>query len=354
MYLEAIKRICEWEFSNNINLSTRFQRCQFLSGAEVDSLACHLQAARRSKPGAVIGRGKYNTYLGHTADYLRWLADEVLTDANAPAIRDAITDQDNRIRGKVSRRAGSRAAREQRILTKRLPDGAMEQLKSLFDNPFQRIYRKSDKGSRLRNVLMLRVLYETGMRRGELLGLKLRNLLESGGSGRAFLEIERNHHDEFDTRVNQPVGKTLGRTVPISPETERQLLEEYIKVWRAEIPGVGFSNEDFIFVNHRAGRTQGRPVTKSAFNSAITQLGRVFPNLQVVHPHLLRHDWNYRFSCRCDEEKWTVEDERESREILMGWKHDSPMSQLYNRRHIQEKANEIGRKVASDTQRRTG
>ena len=45
---------------------------------------------------------------------------------------------------------------------------------------------------------MLRILYETGIRRGELLSLKFNVLQESAGGDGAFLQIERNHLDQFD------------------------------------------------------------------------------------------------------------------------------------------------------------
>ena len=85
-------------------------------------------------------------------------------------------------------------------------------------------------------------------------------LKESSGGDGAFLCIERNHHDEFDSRVTQPVAKTLGRIVPISASTEILLLE-YRDQWRAEISNVGFSDNDFLFVSHCPGRSQGKPVT---------------------------------------------------------------------------------------------
>jgi len=350
VYLEAIKRVCEWEVRSNIDLTVRFQRREFLSTAEIDGLATYLQTARRGKPGDTIGRTKSNTYVAYAAQYFKWLAEDVITNPNTADIRAAITAQDETLTAKVIRKSGSRAARDQRILAKKLPDDARVQLESLFENPFQKIYRDSDHGPRLRNISMLRVLYATGMRRGELLSLKLGNFQESSGGENANLIIERNHHDDFDSRVRQPVAKTLGRIVPIPVQTENQILE-YISKWRAEVPGVGFSDNDFIFVNHRAGRTQGRPLSDSSLHTALDTLKRTFPDLASLHPHLLRHDWNYRFSRTVDEEHWSFKDERETREMLMGWSDGSSMSQLYNRRRIQEKANDIGLKVATDTRR---
>jgi len=351
VHLETIKRIYEWEARERINLVIRFQQHQFLLPAEIDSLAQHLGARRRGSKGEVISRGKYNTYVAYAADYLRWLADEVITEANITQIRTAIDRQHESLVAKVARKRGSTSAREQNIIAVRLPEDARIDLQGLFEDPLQGVMRHGDKGPRLRNTVMLRILYETGMRRGELLSLKLGSFRESSGGEGAFLHIERNHHDEFDSRVRQPVAKTLGRIVPISADAERQLID-YRDEWRAEIPGVGFSDQDFLFVNHRAGPPQGKPVTETAFNSALSNLKQTFPALVPLHPHLLRHDWNYRFSQQVDAEGLDFETERETREQLMGWKPNSSMSLLYNQRHIQERANQIGRKIASDTEKR--
>jgi integrase len=220
----------------------------------------------------------------------------------------------------------------------------------LFDQPFDSLRKPQDRGSRLRNVVMLRVLYETGMRSGELLSLKLRHLIEAGGDDSAYLDIERNHHDAVDTRLHQPVAKTLGRRVPISRSLEEQLIN-YRNNWRAEVPRVGFSDQDFIFIVHRGGHNQGKALPKTAFSSGLANLKHIFNSLTPIHPHLLRHDWNYRFSEQVDKEGMPFEQERTLREQLMGWEPDSPMSRRYNLRHIEQKSLEIGLKIASDTRK---
>ena len=133
---------------------------------------------------------------------------------------------------------------------------------------------------------------------------------------------------------------------------ERQLME-YIAEYRADVPGVGFDDEDFIFVTHRSKRGQGKPVSESNFGQAVVGLRDFFPALDTTHPHLLRHDWNYRFSEVATKAKLTPEKEAELRRLLMGWSVESGMPGHYNQRHLQEEASRLGRKVACDTERRT-
>ena len=348
VYLETIKRICEWESQHKLDLSDRFGKSLYLKPGELDSLVVHLGKRRRGKKGDVISRNKHNTFIFYAADYLTWIAIET-ADAGDPKIDHGIKQQQQAMSARKIRKSGSLSAAKQKIAFTHLPKSAEEVLLSLFDDPFEGINREAGKAPRLRNIVMLRILYETGMRRGELLSLKLRSFQESGGGEGAFLEIERNHSDEFDSRLRQPVAKTLGRIVPISDKAEQQLVD-YLMNWRADVPHVGFSENDFLFVNHRAGRNQGKPITETTFNSAISQLKSIFPELDPIYPHLFRHDWNYRFSKKTED--WVFEKEREVREKLMGWAPGSEMSLLYNQRKIQELANQVGRLIACDTSKR--
>jgi integrase len=352
VYLAAIRRVCEWESSRSIDLARRFHNRRFLSAPEVDDLTSYLRASKLSGKGGVIGSAKYNTYVAYAATYIRWLTQEVIIDSNTPDIRDATEEQNTMLLRKRRRKFGSKAAREQRIVALKLPAETRNQILDLFDQPFEGLRNPRNFGPRMRNIVMVRVLYETGMRFGELLSLKIKQIIEACGGDSAYLDIARNHHDEFDTRLHQPVVKTLGRRVPISEALEQQLVD-YRDNWRSEVPNVGFSDEDFIFVVHRGGRSQGQALPKSAFGTGIANLKQHFPAFIPVHPHLLRHDWNYRFSKQADNEGIPFEEERTLREQLMGWVPDSPMSRRYNLRHIEEKSHEIGRKIASDTARIT-
>lgn len=350
VYLAVIKRVCEWESSRNIDLALSFHNRKFLTAAQTDDLANYLRKSKLRGKGEVISPPKYNTYITYAAGYLHWLAQELITECNTPEVREALATQNTMLLRKKRRKTGSSSAREQRVVSMRLSDETRNQLLNLFNHPFDGLRKKQDFGPRLRNVVMLRVLYETGMRAGELLSLKLRSISEAVGDTSAYLDIERNHHDAIDTRLHQPVAKTLGRKVPISEHLEEQL-RDYRDNWRANTPRTGFSEENFIFIVHRGGQSQGRALPIKTFDSGLAYLRQSFSALSQLHPHLLRHDWNYRFSIIADRENLSFDEECTLREQLMGWVPGSPMSRSYNLRHVEEKSQEIGRKIATDTMR---
>ena len=137
VYLAAIKRVCEWESIRGIDLAMRFHARKFLSNAEIDDLTSHIRARKAGEKGQVISALKYNTYVTYAAMYLSWLAMDVITDSNTPAITEAVTAQNNALLGKRKRKTSSKTARETRILAAKLPAVTSDQLLDLFDKPFR-------------------------------------------------------------------------------------------------------------------------------------------------------------------------------------------------------------------------
>ena len=68
----------------------------------------------------------------------------------------------------------------------------------------------------LRNWLMIELLLETGIRRGELLKLYTTDINQ--GSQHAYVSINDREHDPGDPRAEAPALKTHGRTVGLSAQ----------------------------------------------------------------------------------------------------------------------------------------
>ena len=109
VYLESIKRVCEWEANQEVVLATRFQRREFLTQSEIDCLVRRLTVSRKGGNGNVISRQKSNTYIVYAAKYLRWLAVEIITEVNAD-IKASIDGQHEALMSSVARKSGSSSA----------------------------------------------------------------------------------------------------------------------------------------------------------------------------------------------------------------------------------------------------
>lgn len=187
-----------------------------------------------------------------------------------------------------------------------------------------------DEHTQKRNQLIIRWFELLGLRRGELLGVRVSDIDFREGR----VTIRRRADDADDPRTQQPNAKTKARVLRL----DRELLEStehYILEHRRRFPSARKHN--FLFV---ASKT-GMPLSLSS----ITKLFRVLsqhPSLQKhrVFAHLLRHTWNDRFSEKMDEQRVPEETEKRVRSYLMGWSDVSKSAATYTRRHIKRKAAE--------------
>src|SRR6185436_20489803 len=99
----------------------------------------------------------------------------------------------------------------QSICKKGLSDEEVTELRAVVkptaqENPFKSVCR-------FRNFLIIELMLQTGLRRGELLKIKLVHLPRGP---KDTLTIERSPDDRDDPRRNEPKAKTLGREIPLS------------------------------------------------------------------------------------------------------------------------------------------
>lgn len=146
---------------------------------------------------------------------------------------------------------------------------------------------------KFRNYLIISWLYETGMRRGELLNLKVGDINFSDNS----VTIIRRPDDKNDPRKYQPLVKTRGRRIPI-PEELGLLTRKYISNYRAV--NAAAKKHPYLFV----ATDTGQPLSLKSVNSIFNKV-RQIPNGMVENffPHILRHTWNDRFSKQMDDNK---------------------------------------------------
>lgn len=351
--LQAIKKLYLWASQEQpaLDLHQTLLSRQFMKPYQLDSLASFLgKKDKLGNTGNTISRGRHNRTINAVAEYLTWYANEIISNANSSEIASAIDRMRNAIKARCNKRQGSTSRERQTRLTKRLSDDTREALLDLFRQPWKSRSLKAHEGTRYRNVLALHIMYSTGMRIGEVLSLQLKDFSIASGGDSAYLTVRRNHDAKEDDRTPQPVAKTRSRKLPIDDGLANAIADYLIQ--RSHIPHVKFDENSYLLVNFMRGPRQGLGLNSQNFNTSLMHLKKQFPALHEVHPHLLRHDWNYRFSLKAQTLSMNEHEEASTREYCMGWVEDSLSAKVYNQRYIEERAWEIGLQIASDTLKR--
>ena len=346
-HMRAIAAARAWARSSGLCLEARMAAGAGLEAREIEGLSRALKAARlpdrttASRLGNVVAFSRPDAALPSpgsdgmldprtganrvrfVAGYLDWLASHNPDAASRHVLRDTVKALGARAK------AGSRQPAAPR---KGLSPEQRDRLFAVIDpssrdNPFR------GEAVRHRNLAVVTCLDETGMRRGELSGLKIPDI----DFARLTISIHRRPPDPADPRREKPRTKTAARPVPIRPELA-DILFAYLSVWRRAEPAA--RTHGYLFVSH-ARRSPGAPLSPRS-------VGRIFDALEPVlgfdlHPHILRHTWNDRFSAAIDRNAERGEatpdaSEERIRNFLMGWSPDSRMASAYTRRHVERAA----------------
>lgn len=184
-----------------------------------------------------------------------------------------------------------------------------------------------------RNKFIVQLMYELGLRRGEVLCLRVEDVKLTADGG--FLRIMRRPQDNADPRRSKPQVKTLGRELAISPGL-RDVFVSYLRL-RRKIGGA--RKHSFLFVDS----VYGVPLGVSSITKLFKRLRAADATLSSLTAHTLRHDWNDRFSELSDRAapRRTAVDARNEERIrayAMGWSNEATAAQ-YTRRWIREAAN---------------
>lgn len=357
--LSAVRSLLAWADSRAIVLEDRFANQQFLGDAEIEALRALSQTRTPSVPPsntkvAVIGRlvegararlckadarvatGTQYIRMTYMADYLDWLAIRLVErekqDAHGETL-ERIRMMTRRLRlsrprkiapSRLSARKGLSSQAQQCLLDLIRPDSAL--------NPF-------DPAVRLRNELVVLLLYHLGIRAGELLALKVRDF----DFQRNEVVIARRHGDPTDPRRNQPVAKTMDRRIPLSNSLATAVYD-YIVTERSKFPAA--KHHSFLLVTHQGGPFQGMPLSIKGLSKVFTTIQHVEPNILMhLTAHVLRHTANDKLSELMNLSAVRAPVEEKMRSYLMGWREGSGTAATYTRRHTERKAHEASLKL---------
>ncbi len=351
----ALKFLYMWAADQGIDIEERMLSGQFLQQHEIGNLAdaasrplenfegkqpksissrrvVSLERVRMALPHApkpVASETKTNR-LRTVAQYLRWLGDRGINDIDlteADKRRKRLGDMSANLliivppskgRNVVGHREAPSPTEMDRLLAVLEPASP--------DNPWR------DVGLRMRNRLLVHMIYGLGIRRGETLGIKITDHIDWRGNR---ILIARNADDPEDPRARQPLVKTRDRFLPVKDKL-MDMMREYVTYIRAKIPGA--KRHQFLFVSHQTGK----PLSDEGLNKVFRTLReRVVWVPENLTPHLLRHGWNDAFSRLIDNRKIDPVREAQMRSEMMGWSPTSGMAATYNKRKIREDAERI-------------
>ncbi len=304
----------------------------------------------QSMPSAAVGGPQQYNRLTTIADYLAFVAAVVTQHKGLAEDVTQIERMAERIR-KHRPRGLSRSLDDDPHI-KSPPSELIDRFMDIAavdhpKNPFR------DPGVRLRNAILFGLLRHTGMRRGELLSLRVGDV-DVGHEPTVW--VRRNHDDAADPRRHQPVAKTKERPLPLPIELAIQI-QDYVLNHRAKIPAA--RRHGYLLVSHKKGSTFGQPLSQTALGSQImAKMRSVDPAFADIHPHSFRHHFNYELSRRVDEHNVRVREhgvdggllpisearEQDVRAFVNG--HRSKASAgTYNQRHVREVADRAIREL---------
>lgn len=347
-----------------IDLSTRLSSGQILSLGEVEDLTrlCRLPVERldamlndatgvkeRSKPPSLekarmrsqadaqeeVDPTFAGTRMHYIRGYIEWLvSDRLARHGLDKQVSDNLIASLNCVLPAITARVPR--GRQHGALNQReglAPEMVAELLRVVSplspDNPWRGEF------ARYRNALIVHWLYYLGLRRGELLGVKISDIDFRKGT----VTIHRRADDSNDPRTNQPQSKTKAREMPLD-DGLKSLTYAYVMNRRSSLAGA--RRHDFLL----CADLTGQPMSLPALNKVFNVLREKCPGLPAsLSPHVMRHTWNDRFSEEMDKRQTSEESEKKIRSYLMGWSETSGTAATYTRRHTRKKAQEISLKL---------
>lgn len=279
---------------------------------------------------SVVAPGTKGIRLLYLRDYIKWLTSRrLLSLDHRDPIRRALSDALNQFVERIDARMPVRMAQDDSHAREGLDLDMQRRILEVIDpnspeNPWK------NQHVRLRNQLIFMWLLGLGLRRGELLGVKLSDIdLRS-----CHVQIVRRADDPEETRRDEPAVKTRGRLLAIDRDLA-ELTRAYVHGPRRSIKEA--RRHPFLLV----ATGTGAPLTTSGLSKLFIELRSKVPGLpDELSPHVLRHTWNERFSELMDSRGVAPEEEEKLRKQQMGWSDRSKMSAVYTRRHVRIKATE--------------
>ncbi|MFW7523770.1 tyrosine-type recombinase/integrase [Vibrio ostreicida] len=287
-----------------------------------------------------IGADSFQQRIEVVRDYLKFLYDE-LGDSNSK--REAIANVESRLNQKIK---ASRPSYKRRKIkdTRGLTDAQRKRIREVMhpdslENPF------SSEATKHRNYIILELGLQLGLRRSEMLLIKLSDIVPKEDDPSTFLlKLVALEDESIDPRKEAPQFKTHERMIQLSDRLVRDIHTYTVKYRKCS------SKNPFLLVSH--GRGAGSPLAISGIDNILPKVIEVAPELAGISPHTLRHDCVYTLLASMQEDLKALTPEDRATQVqkvltwMFGWSPESNMPELYGAKFWHEAANEAVRKRA--------
>jgi integrase len=282
--LRVLARVYEWAREcAGYDLDDHLTQGQAFRNREIELLVSSLRVKVDSH---TLDTGAFDQHLAVIEDFLKWSLDSENRGGRCILSLEQLTAERQRIEEVFrSLRVGARPSTRiepleeaeieviRRAIGPRRGSGGQLSFPDVFSSHTQ-----------LRNWLMFEVALELGIRRGELLKLRLDSLPRAAEEG---IRILRRPDDPHDSRSKEPAVKTAERVIPAS----RDLLRA-VQMYLTSPPPLGrvSGKSPYLFVTR-----SGNPVSIDTADDVIAAIGRV-SNIAPLSWHRLRHTWAERMA----------------------------------------------------------
>jgi integrase len=281
--LRVLARVYRWaRESVGYDLDNHLTQGQSFRNREVESLVSTLRA---TADGHALDTGAFDQHLAVIEDFLKWSLDSENRGGRIVLSLEQLTAERGRLDQLFrSLRVGARPSAR----IEPLEDTDIEAVRLAIgprrDSGGMSFPDAFSSHARLRNWLMFEVALELGIRRGELLKLRLDSLPRAADDG---IRILRRPDDPHDSRAKEPAVKTAERVIPAS----RELLRA-VQVYLTSPPPLGrvSGKSPYLFVTR-----SGSPVSIDTADDIIVAIGRL-SGVSPLSWHRLRHTWAERMA----------------------------------------------------------
>lgn len=355
-YLEHLAVFEDFLLFSSIDLISRLEqrpKSQYLTDSEISrfvsdagfskEILAKKYAGMRLHPTAYksVGNIHARQRIEAVRDYLVFLYDKL---GDHSTKRAEINDVKARINRKI--KAASPSWKKTKIdELKGLTKWERERLREIMhpespENPF------ANEALKLRNYIILLLGLEMGVRRSEMLLIKVSDIRWHNRK----LAVVNLEDESIDTRKAAPQFKTNERELVMGDDLY-EAIAEYESKYRFRKTSKGRSqakNHPFLLVSHR--KNEGKPLSKNGADGVLPKVGEVAPELAHISLHILRHDCVFTLleSMREELEKLSYEDQttqiQKTLTWMFGWSPKSNMPGLYGKKFFQEQADKAVQK----------